>query len=312
MAVITISRQMSSYGDEIAQSLSSKLGWPLINREEILADYFNDITNAYERRMLSESAKYFLKDSAQEGTYLEYIRSRLFEVAGRQNIIIIGFGAQMMFADDPDALHFRIVSSDEARIKRVKKLFNVTDEEATLILKKTDKKRKKFVHTLYGADIADPNLYHVMFNTTVFSAEECIAGIVAIYNERSMHLEIQRRDMDTMVINNDSEIPVLKTESEKEFAKILDMYHIDWKYEPKTFPIEWDDEGNITSAFSPDFYLTKFDTYIELTTMDQRYVTEKNQKVKKLRKLYPGTNVRIVYKKDFYSLVERFKTDESE
>jgi hypothetical protein len=151
-----------------------------------------------------------------------------------------------------------------------------------------------------------------MFNTTVFSAEECIAGIMAIYNERSMHLELRRRDMDTMVINNESEIPVLKTESEREFAKILDMYHIDWKYEPKTFPIEWDDEGNITSAFSPDFYLTKFDTYIELTTMDQRYVTEKNKKVKKLKKLYPGTNVRIVYKKDFYSLVERFKTDESE
>ena len=168
------------------------------------------------------------------------------------------------------------------------------------------------MQTLYGTDIGNPNLYHVMFNTTVFSAEECIAGIMAIYNERSMHLEIRRRDMDTMVINNESEIPVLKTESEKEFAKILDMYHIDWKYEPKTFPIEWDDEGNITSAFSPDFYLTKFDTYIELTTMDQRYVTEKNKKVKKLKKLYPGTNVRIVYKKDFYSLVERFKTDESE
>ena len=312
MAVITISRQMSSYGDEIAQALSSKLGWPLITREEILSEYFNEITNPYERQMLSESAKYFLKDSGHESTYLEYIRDRLFELADRQNIIIMGFGSQMMFADDPEALHFRIVSSDEARLKRVKKLYNVTDEEAGLILKKSDKKRKKFVQTLYDADVGDPNLYHVMFNTTVFSAEECIAGIMAIYNERSMHLEIRRRDMDTMVINNESEIPVLKTESEKEFAKILDMYHIDWKYEPKTFPIEWDDEGNITSAFSPDFYLTKFDTYIELTTMDQRYVTEKNKKVKKLKKLYPGTNVRIVYKKDFYSLVERFKTDESE
>jgi hypothetical protein len=60
-------------------------------------------------------------------------------------------------------------------------------------------------------------------------------------------------------------------------------------------------------AFSPDFYLTKFDTYIELTTMNQKYATMKNKKVKKMRELYPGVNVKIVFKKDFHSLVERFK-----
>ena len=32
--------------------------------------------------------------------------------------------------------------------------------------------------------------------------------------------------------------------SEKEFAKILDFYRIKWKYEPRTFPIEWDKNGN--------------------------------------------------------------------
>ena len=84
------------------------------------------------------------------------------------------------------------------------------------------------------------------------------------------------------------------------------MYHIEWLYEPRTFPIEWDAEGNITQAFSPDFYLTQFDTYIELTTMNQKYVTQKNRKARRVRELYPGTNVKIVYKKDFQSLIERF------
>ena len=40
--------------------------------------------------------------------------------------------------------------------------------------------------------------------------------------------------------------------------------------------------------------------------MNQKYVTEKNRKMKKVRELYPGTNVKIVYKKDFVSLIERF------
>jgi hypothetical protein len=97
-----------------------------------------------------------------------------------------------------------------------------------------------------------------------------------------------------------------KHPAEEEFASILDMYGIEWQYEPRTFPVQWDAEGNVTMAFSPDFYLTKFDTYIEITTMDQKYVTTKNKKVKRLRELYPGININIVYKKDFHTLLKRF------
>ena len=44
--------------------------------------------------------------------------------------------------------------------------------------------------------------------------------------------------------------------------------------------------------------------------MNQKYVTEKNRKLKRMRELYPAVNVRIVYKKDLGSLVERFKPRE--
>ena len=60
-------------------------------------------------------------------------------------------------------------------------------------------------------------------------------------------------------------------------------------------------------AFSPDFYLPKFNLYLELTTMDQKYVTKKNKKMRKVQELYPGTNIRIVYKKDFAELIERLR-----
>src|SRR5687767_12553929 len=32
--------------------------------------------------------------------------------------------------------------------------------------------------------------------------------------------------------------------SEEEFARILDFYHIAWQYEPRTFAIEFDADGN--------------------------------------------------------------------
>jgi hypothetical protein len=92
-------------------------------------------------------------------------------------------------------------------------------------------------------------------------------------------------------------------ESEKEFVKILDFYGINWLYEPKTFPIEWGSDGRPIISFTPDFYLPDYDLYIELTTLVQKLITRKNKKVKMLKDLYPGINIKLFYKKDYQNLL---------
>ncbi|MDA3935643.1 MAG: hypothetical protein PF636_02075 [Actinomycetota bacterium] len=94
--------------------------------------------------------------------------------------------------------------------------------------------------------------------------------------------------------------------SERVAAEILEYYRLRWAYEPTTFPIEWDGDGNVIASFSPDFYLPDFNLYIELTTMNQKLVTKKNRKVRRLKELYPGVNVKIFYQKDFRRLLLRF------
>ena len=81
--------------------------------------------------------------------------------------------------------------------------------------------------------------------------------------------------------------------SEAEFARILDFYQVAWEYEPRTFELRWDDDGNVLEAFSPDFYLPEQDLYIELTTMEQRLVTKKHRKLRRLRELHPEVNVKL-------------------
>jgi hypoxanthine phosphoribosyltransferase len=51
--------------------------------------------------------------------------------------------------------------------------------------------------------------------------------------------------------------------SEAQFARILDFYQVAWEYEPKTFELRWDDQGNVIEAFTPDFYLPEQDLYIK-------------------------------------------------
>ncbi|MEQ1945909.1 MAG: hypothetical protein ABL995_01890 [Bryobacteraceae bacterium] len=94
--------------------------------------------------------------------------------------------------------------------------------------------------------------------------------------------------------------------SEQMFANLLDFYRIEWAYEPRSFPLQWDKDGKVTEAFTPDFYLPESDLYIELTTMKQSLVTRKNRKVKLLRAIYPHVNIQVFYQKDFQDLVFKY------
>ena len=93
--------------------------------------------------------------------------------------------------------------------------------------------------------------------------------------------------------------------SEAEFARLLNYYGIEWEYEPNQFPLQWRD-GRPVEMFSPDFYLTEFDLYIELTTMRQSLVRRKNRKLRLIRALYPEVNIKLLYRRDYQRLLQRF------
>jgi hypothetical protein len=97
--------------------------------------------------------------------------------------------------------------------------------------------------------------------------------------------------------------------SERQFARLLDFYQIDWDYEPRSFEVEWDEEGSVIKKFTPDFFLRDFDLYIEITTMNQKLVTRKNRKVRRLRELYPDVNIKIFYQRDYLRLLEKYGLD---
>jgi hypothetical protein len=94
--------------------------------------------------------------------------------------------------------------------------------------------------------------------------------------------------------------------SEAEMSRILDFYAVRWEYEPHTFPILWNLEGNVVESFSPDFYLPDLELYLELTTLRQKLVRKKNRKLRRLRELYPDLNIKLFYARDFRALMLKY------
>jgi len=295
---------MGSLGDEIAHEMSRRLGWVLLDHNQMINRFFTEGVTEHERQSLSESARFFLNAAPDGQTYIDRLERGLNQLATEKPLILLGFGSQIIFAENDEAVHVRITAPATIRLERVKNQFNATDENASQILDQADRRHRRFVSTLFDVDSTDESLYHLVLNTGFLSVAEAVETLSALLNIKEiMHEQPKQPEKPVQSANGQIHF---KNKSEAEFARILDMHQIEWKYEPRTFPVEWDAEGNVTLAFSPDFYLVQFDTYLELTTMNQRYVTEKNKKLRRVRELYPGTHIKIVYKRDFQTLIERF------
>jgi hypothetical protein len=100
--------------------------------------------------------------------------------------------------------------------------------------------------------------------------------------------------------------PVFAHASEAEMARILDFYQVRWEYEPHTFPILWNLEGNVVESFAPDFWLPDLGLYLEMTTLRQKLVRKKNRKLRRVLELYPDLKVKLFYARDFRALMLKF------
>jgi hypothetical protein len=94
--------------------------------------------------------------------------------------------------------------------------------------------------------------------------------------------------------------------SEAEMARILDFYQVRWEYEPTTFPILWNLDGDVVESFAPDFYLPDLEVFLEMTTLKQRLVRKKNRKLRRLRELYPDIRIKLFYARDFRAMMLKY------
>ena len=52
--------------------------------------------------------------------------------------------------------------------------------------------------------------------------------------------------------------------------------------------------------------LPQYDLYIEITTLNQKLVTKKNRKARRLRELHPDVAVKVLYQRDYLHLLVKY------
>src|SRR5438067_11222102 len=229
--------------------------------------------------------------------------------------------SQFLFARVAASLHVQIVAPVPYRIARIMRTAQVDRSAAEKIIAERDHEKETFIGTLYGKDWRDPAHYDLVLNIDHFSNEVAVEIIVRAaqakgIEARPVELPAQLREeilttkLDVAQMADlepvEDKLPEFAHQSEREFARVMDFYRIRWQYEPKTFPIEWDENHNVVKAFTPDFYLPDLDLFIELTTMKQSLVTMKNRKARRPGNLYADVNIKILYERDYKNLIWKY------
>jgi hypothetical protein len=304
MAILTISGAPASRFEDVAHGCSQLLGFELVTESRL------------SQWMTEEFGETLVPDRIWRPAAI----SILARLALEHHLVICVSGAESLFPSSPFTLRAGIVALESRRIGNVMLDQRLERSEAKAALGRMDREARHRRKIRFGRTQPQPDSFDLMLNSEQMDATQMTEVIQAAALARHLHeqgrlaasVEAQMQFETRLKLARHGIIPAgharlkraaFNHPSEEVFANLLDFYRIHWEYEPRSFPLQWDKDGRVIEAFSPDFYLPEFDLYVELTTMKQALVTRKNRKIKLLRAVYPHINIQVFYQKDYQDLV---------
>jgi hypothetical protein len=192
---VTLSRQTGSGAWRVAQHLATlldrrlpdpELKWTVFDRElveKVLADHHLPKKLA---EFMPEDRVSLLEDMMTEllglhppsWTLVRAVSETILKLAELGHVILIGRGANVITAKLPHVLHVRLVGSFEKRLARVMESRGWDARQAREFIEKEDRGRARYLREHFKAEIDDPLLYDLVFNTDRLSCE-LVAELIA-------------------------------------------------------------------------------------------------------------------------------------
>jgi len=209
MAVITISRQFGSGGTEVASRVCELLGYRYLDKllmtqvaAEVglsgkeLVDFSEEhfkVKNFLERLLLPgphSVARFSVRSQdvtgaealnvvqLDEARSASVVRSAIHTAYQQGNVVIVGRGGQATLQEMPGVLHVRIEAPMGIRILRIQAREGIVAEEARQLALRQDQISARYLKRLFGIRWDDPDLYHLIINTSKWGIETAAQLIV--------------------------------------------------------------------------------------------------------------------------------------
>jgi cytidylate kinase len=179
MAIITISRGTFSGGKALAEGLGRHLGYPVLSREEALAEAARTygISEEEVSSALGDPPHFWQQMPGKRLAYLKCLTAVLLQRAEKGNLVYHGSAGHFLLGDVSHVLRVRVIAGMEFRIRAAREQMKCGREEAIAYIEKVDKKRRKWAQFLYGVEWDDPSLYDVVLNLDRMSVDSACLSL---------------------------------------------------------------------------------------------------------------------------------------
>lgn len=199
MTVVALSGAYGAGGSRIGPALAERLHVPFLDRAipaavaaELAvpfddAEAHDDQLNAtWIERLL---AGLFAADLAaplpvpaparSAGDFRSATEAILLQTAANGDGVILGRGGAIVLRDRPGVLRARLHGPRERRIQQAMRLEGIDFATAQRRQRELDRAHATYAKHFYNADIDDPSLYHVVFDSTTIPLDTCVEMLLA-------------------------------------------------------------------------------------------------------------------------------------
>jgi len=301
-------------------------GEPGCRHEElarIAAQRFNCELVTESRLVETIGAEFGAPNGIPDKAWPHLATSILAKLGSQSHLVISSTGSELLFRNLPGVLRAHVVAPESRRVGNLMVDRGLERSEAKERLKRMESDQAGTRKRRFGRAGSQLQAYDLVMNAETLATEQMAdvletavkskglleLGQLSLAAEAQVQFQVRLKLARFGIVPPDR-VHLTRKEfghpSEQVFANLLDFYRIAWDYEPRSFPLQWDKDGKVLEAFTPDFYLPDFDLYVELTTMKQANVTKKNRKIRLLRAIYPHVNIQVFYQKDVQDLVIKY------
>lgn len=194
MKVITVSRSYGSGGSEFARQLAQRLGYRYVDEAFIkemegntglcspLLSSIEDMVGPgfIEKLMDLRDNRIFYKTA---------LGLCLYQLALSNDVVVVGAGANLIFADYPSLMSLQVVRKLSDRVRAIIHDKKLDVDGALEVIQDKDKEKSNWVRDYFDRELFDPLLFHLVINLSSIGFDQALELIapfsVAFFKETS-------------------------------------------------------------------------------------------------------------------------------
>lgn len=181
MAIITVSRQLASLGDEISERIAEKLGYKFVGKKQIEKRIMELGFPAAKLAKFDERRLGFLAGLTRgRDEYLNYLLTALLEAAAENNCVIVGRGSFIVLKDLENHVSCRFIADEKLRTERVQSELKCSRKDAVKKIAESEALQKSFHKGFFNFDIHDPAMFDIQVNTALLDVDSIAESIVTL------------------------------------------------------------------------------------------------------------------------------------